>query len=149
MARKHFLRAAFCVAIASISIGCFWSTESNRKNRDRGEQSILDIPDPEAPAVHEFIDRAINARMNGDIEALKACCAAGLATRINNLQPQPISYEIRRIEVLTNSAEVVVWTMNPELPAEDNQSLVTFELQRAGDTWKVADVEMKTYFGDA
>lgn len=102
--------------------------------------------DPEEPAVRAFVEQAVQARIRGDAAALKALCQPALAGKIAELAPRPLDFEIRAVEVLSRTARVEVWTRDPAFDPRDNQALVTYDLVRDGDGWKIADARAATYF---
>lgn len=105
-------------------------------------------PDAEEPAVRAFIEKALTARIEGKAEVLKEMCQPQLAAQVASLAPRPLEFKIRRVEILSRQAQVEVWTRDSALDRRDNQSLVTYQLVRQGEGWRIASFRAASFLDD-
>lgn len=143
------LFAAGGLLLLAAAIGCDRITAirpSDRPSDRPAETSQAALPaDPDEPAVKRVVEQALAARIKGDAAALAKLCDASLAAKVAAIQPRPLEFEIRRVDVLSRTATVQVWTRDHALDARDNQSLVTYRLTRAKEGWRIADASSATF----
>jgi hypothetical protein len=103
---------------------------------------------PEEAAVRRVVTDLLEAGRRGDAEAARKLCTPELAPRLANLKPRQIEARLREALVLPQRAKVTVWLKQPGWPEGEGEFLATYRLTRGPGGWKVAAVEVKSYWGE-